>query len=58
MQERIQLKKKERKGKEERITSAYSLQQIGVEKAISIPYSYCVYVALVIHHAKRMRRTI
>ena len=28
------------------------------EKAISISYSECVSVALVIHHAKRMRRFI
>ena len=27
-------------------------------KAVSIPYSVCVSVALVIEHAKRMRRTI
>jgi hypothetical protein len=31
---------------------------VAVEKAISITYSECVSVALVIQHAKRMRRII
>ena len=31
---------------------------VAMEKAVSIPYSECVYVVLVIEHAIRMRRNV
>ena len=50
--------KQERQCTYKRDIEAHSCNNCGSGKTTSIIYSKCVFVALIIHHAKRMRRII